>query len=526
MNTSQVRANHERVVAARDAAVNKAETKMLANNNFSMDRSANQLALIIASIIDVFLVVGYMVDMAKGITGVGYTMSVAVVVVVSLIADFVIFFKDKESKIFRYVCMIGYLLVNAVVFVGTTNDLVFVMFFPITSAYILYFDVKFIRASTIASCLLNVAFVILRVVAYGGTMPSGLKMQSDSVLLQLASCMVFSVAVVVATSLSNKLNKMKTDNIVEQSQKTEELLRQVLDVAQVVKANSKDAGELMEQLNAATNSTTVSLQEISEGNLHNVENIEKQMHMTSDIQSMIDSTKENAEELMNVVSTSVETINNSKTAMGSLKKQAEEIGTVNEEVSKAMTALIENAATVSNITEEIFNISSQTNLLALNASIESARAGEAGRGFAVVAEQIRILADQTRELTEKIAQIVGDLQKNADSTKEQVESMLTASEKEAEYIQMAEDSFVAIVKQMDDVENNVNTISGRIAEIYESNNTIVSSIEQISAVSEEVSANTIQANEMGQSNLETAAKTKELMNELAESVRKLDAYTK
>lgn len=60
---------------------------------------------------------------------------------------------------------------------------------------------------------------------------------------------------------------------------------------------------------------------------------------------------------------------------------------------------------VNDLTDEILNVSSQTNLLALNASIEAARAGEAGKGFAVVANEIRTLADSTRQTAGNIQEI-------------------------------------------------------------------------------------------------------------------------
>lgn len=81
---------------------------------------------------------------------------------------------------------------------------------------------------------------------------------------------------------------------------------------------------------------------------------------------------------------------------------------VMKEIDTAMTESIANSRQIHKITElteEILGIAGTTNLLALNASIEAARAGEAGRGFAVVAEEIRKLADSSRESVNNIQEI-------------------------------------------------------------------------------------------------------------------------
>lgn len=81
---------------------------------------------------------------------------------------------------------------------------------------------------------------------------------------------------------------------------------------------------------------------------------------------------------------------------------------VMKEIDTAMTESIANSRQIHKITElteEILGIAGTTNLLALNASIEAARAGEAGRGFVVVAEEIRKLADSSRESANNIQEI-------------------------------------------------------------------------------------------------------------------------
>jgi methyl-accepting chemotaxis protein len=73
-------------------------------------------------------------------------------------------------------------------------------------------------------------------------------------------------------------------------------------------------------------------------------------------------------------------------------------------------ALTKAAEQIGDIVSVIDQIASQTNLLALNATIEAARAGEAGRGFSIVASEVKTLATQTGQSTERIGAKVAEIQ--------------------------------------------------------------------------------------------------------------------
>ncbi|QIA63468.1 hypothetical protein GT360_08030 [Vibrio astriarenae] len=105
-------------------------------------------------------------------------------------------------------------------------------------------------------------------------------------------------------------------------------------------------------------------------------------------------------------------------AIQSLEKQLVDI-------NQRVEALTQQSQSVESVVSVIHNISEQTNLLALNAAIESARAGEFGRGFSVVANEVRTLAEKTREstgtiqttlqaLNEEIQFVASDIKKSVD----------------------------------------------------------------------------------------------------------------
>ena len=101
-----------------------------------------------------------------------------------------------------------------------------------------------------------------------------------------------------------------------------------------------------------------------------------------------------------------EIMNATKTAYGdveALSRDASEMS--RQEAEKQAKLLMEKNAETIKVIDFITDIAEETNLLGLNAAIEAARAGEQGRGFAVVAEEVRKLAEQSREATEKLSLI-------------------------------------------------------------------------------------------------------------------------
>lgn len=484
---------------------------------------SNRFVLIILSIINVILIGGYIQDAGAG----NITKQTAVIfcsmVGVTLVTNIVMFFIKKDSNIFKYITGIGYVIVYGAALYFAKSDLVYTIIFPIFVVYVLYFDTKYMAIFSVLYSGLNIAQVVLSYIR--GSMPSGASLEISNVLLQVCAVVLFSISLTIITRLEKKLSDSKIEEVNSGNRKVKELLSIVLELGSKVKNDASEVNSIMNELDEATAATLETMKNISDTNSDNAKTIENQTVMTTNIQSMIVKTNTEASQMAEIAKDSLKLVSKGNDDVDVLKNKSTSISELNREVMNAINNFVNSAVAVKNITDKITGISSQTNLLSLNASIESARAGEAGRGFAVVADEIRSLADETQALTNEISTIVAELELNAGSAKEMVESVVSSVEEEEVLIDASKKSYEQLIEKFNDLYESVTMTQKELAHVVESNDAIVDSISQLSASSEEVAASMEMAVELGNNNLIKTKQTGELINGLLESVNELEKYT-
>ena len=208
--------------------------------------------------------------------------------------------------------------------------------------------------------------------------------------------------------------------------------------------------------------TTKKANEIQEPLTESVEDLHLAQEELQSANKKLEVAKGNIEQLLDTVQKSAENEKGIVTKLNSLIEATEE--------TKEALDLIEDIAT-------------QTNLLALNAAIEAARAGEQGKGFAVVAEEVRNLAEKSRNYVEEIHETIGKLvemiQTISKNISRNVEEVMKLSESSKEVEQNVEE----VTKAMElSVERSAHS-SEKIAQITKEIKTVIEEIKKINEIS-------------------------------------------
>ena len=310
-------------------------------------------------------------------------------------------------------------------------------------------------------------------------------------------------------------------SIINMRQNLWELLMKVSEASEQIAASSEELNANAEESSKGIEETAKAVNAIADG-------IEIQLNTVMDtsevIQQMSGGTQQvaaNTTDTARVAGKALEATSEGGKAINTTKEQMNNIEKIVSKLDVVIKILGDRSNEIGQIIEAISGIAEQTNLLALNAAIEAARAGEQGKGFAVVADEVRTLAESSKESTAKISALIRQIQNDTDNAVLAMHEGTTQVRIGREVVDKAGQSFEDISKLVQEITKQIQEVATASESIADGSQQVVSSMDKVDEISKDVSGQSQTINssvEEQTAAMHEIANSSEVLSKIAESL--------
>lgn len=358
---------------------------------------------------------------------------------------------------------------------------------------------------------------IVSVVPYSYIQKSADALRNKIIIIGIV-CIIIALilCIIIALSVSRPLNRLVDamkkarngdlttaiedggkDELTEVSRNFNDMLTNIRVLISNVRDTSKHVLQASNEIEMASQNThtssetvAVTIEQISQGAMNQATEIQDSVNNMEILSTGIETVRNDVYNVTNIANN----INGLKEAVNStvseLINKTNKVSITTGTISSNINELGLNIKQIQKILTIMNNISEQTNLLALNAAIEAARAGDAGRGFSVVANEVKKLAQQSKESTASIASIVSSINTKAENTVSEASTSGQVVSEQVESVKATEQIFETVFKAMDKVVSSISNVDNSVDGIMNTKDRVLYSMESISAVAEESVATT------------------------------------
>lgn len=187
------------------------------------------------------------------------------------------------------------------------------------------------------------------------------------------------------------------------------------EMAESLRGNLRAQGEAVASLGSASAEILAAVNQLTAGATEESAAVAQIGTTVEEVRATAEEAAEQARAVAEAAARSSDVAIEGQGAVGTARQGMIDVSAKVDTIAQRILALSEQTQAIGEIVATVGDLADQSNLLAVNAAIEAAKAGEQGRGFAVVAQEVRNLADQSREATAQVSGILGEIQKAANS---------------------------------------------------------------------------------------------------------------